>query len=296
MTFSSKVKDEILKIDNVKTCCQLSESYGLLLFARGFSLKEIYISTENSSVAEKYKNIVERLSLQDADTIKSESRKYKILSLDKVANKKVLMAFGYEGNERSRRLNWGNISDECCFGAFLRGAFLACGTINDPEKSYHLEFVIPYLNLSKDLKRVMEEMNLEPKEITRNGSYILYFKDSEEIEDVLALIGATNSTLELMGIKMYKDVRNNVNRRLNFESANLDKTVNAALIQTEAIELLMKNGEFKNLPAELKEIAMLRIDNPDFSLKQIGDMLIPPLSRSGVNHRLKKLCNMAENK
>ncbi|MEG1550647.1 MAG: DNA-binding protein WhiA, partial [Oscillospiraceae bacterium] len=118
----------------------------------------------------------------------------------------------------------------------------------------------------------------------------------EEIEDVLALIGATNSTLELMGIKMYKDVRNNVNRRLNFESANLDKTVNAALIQTEAIEILMKNGEFKNLPDELKEIAMLRIDNPDFSLKQIGDMLIPPLSRSGVNHRLKKLCNMAENK
>lgn len=294
MSFSSKVKDELLNIQTENPCCILAESYGLMLFGRGFSGSEVYISTENQKVAARYKALAERFTMKPCEISKTASGKVKVSVTDKADRLKVLEAFGYSGKERTRRLNWANIQEECCIGSFLRGVFLACGTVNSPEKNYHFEFVVPHMNLSKDLIKFISEIELSPKEVNRNGSYVLYFKDSSEIEDVLAVMGAQSSTLELMGVKMYKDMRNNVNRRLNFESANLDRTVNAALMQSEAIEKLIKHNVLTELSPELQEIANLRLENPDFSLKQIGDLLSVPLSRSGVNHRLKKLCSLAE--
>ena len=169
----------------------------------------------------------------------------------------------------------------------------ACGTLNDPEKSYHLELSVPY-SLKNDLIRILEEVELKPKEIKRNNNFLLYFKDSEEILTLLTVMGANDAVLEYMGVKIYKDIRNNVNRRTNFESANFDRTVNAAIRQQQAIEKLKKEGKFNTLPTELKEIAVLRLENPDMSLKQIGEALNPPLSRSGVNHRLQKIIDLAE--
>lgn len=294
MSFSSNVKDELLNIQTENPCCILAESYGLMLFGRGFSSSEVYISTENKMVAMRYKALAERFTDNECEVSVTASGKVKISVKTKEDRLKVLAAFGYSGKERTRRLNWANIQEECCIGSFLRGVFLACGTVNSPEKNYHFEFVVPHMNLSKDLIKFISDIDLCPKEVNRNGSYVLYFKDSTEIEDVLAVMGAQNSTLQLMGVKMYKDMRNNVNRRLNFESANLDRTVNAALMQSAAIEKLIRHNMLLELPSELQEIANLRLENPDFSLKQIGDLLSTPLSRSGVNHRLKKLCSLAE--
>lgn len=294
MTFSSKVKDELLNIETENPCCILAECYGLMLFGRGFSAKEVFISTENHNVAERYKALAERFTKSPCTVSKTAPGKITVSVSNRADRLAVLNAFGYDGKERTRRMNWANISEECCIGSFLRGAFLACGTVNSPEKNYHLEFVVPHMYLSGDLQKFLSDNYMTAKEVTRNGSYVLYFKDSGEIEDVLTIMGASNCVLELMGVKMYKDMRNNVNRRLNFESANLDRTVNAALVQTEAIEILAKHGVLNELPEEIREIAALRLENPDFSLKQIGDNMKANMSRSGVNHRLKKLCTMAE--
>ena len=179
-------------------------------------------------------------------------------------------------------------------GAFLRGAFLACGTISSPEKNYHLEFVVPHYNLSQDLKKFLENSDFSPKEVRRNGLYVLYFKKTEEIQNLIGIMGASKFVMEFIDVIVYKDIRNNVNRRLNFENANLNKTVNAAVRQTQSIQKLKKSVKFRELSPELQEIANLRLENPDFSLQQIGDALTPPMSRSGVYHRLKKLCDMAD--
>lgn len=293
MSFSSQIKDELLNITDSKPCCSLAEMYGLMLFAKTFSKREMFLNTEKEAVAEKYRQVAERLSFENAEMTKSASGKCKVSVPTEQARVKILEAFGFSGNERSRRINWANISDECCVSAFLRGVFLACGTINDPEKNYHIEFNVPY-SLHSDLLRVFDEANLSAKEIKRNNSYILYFKDSEEILDLLTFMGANDSVLEYTGVKIIKDIRNNVNRKINFENANLDRVLEASYKQIEAIEKLKKSGKLSRLNPELKEIAYLRLENPELSLKQIGEQLKPPLSRSGVNHRIQTLLNMAD--
>lgn len=293
MSFSSQIKDELLNITDLKPCCSLAEMYGLMLFAKTFSKREMFLNTENEAVAEKYRQVAERLSLGSVELTKSASGKCKVVVNSEKQRQKILEAFGFTGNERSRRINWANITNECCLSAFLRGAFLACGTINDPEKNYHIEFNVPY-SLHADLLRVFGEADLSAKEIKRNNSYILYFKDSEEILDLLTYMGANDSVLEYTGVKIIKEIRNNVNRKMNFENANFDRIFEASMRQVDAIEKLKKLGRFSRLNSQLKEIAQLRLDNPDMSLKQIGEQLKPPLSRSGVNHRMQTLLNMAD--
>ena len=154
--------------------------------------------------------------------------------------------------------------------ALLRGAFLACGTLTDPEKDYHLEFVVPYRYISRDLAKLLHEWNLAPKQLERKGSHVVYCKDSERIEEILTLMGAQNAALELMGIKMYKDMRNNINRKINFETANISRTANAAAEQVYAIETILEHAGLESLPEELKEIALLRLENPEMSLRELG--------------------------
>ena len=179
MSFSSDLKEELLRIEPENACCQLAECYGLFLFGRGFSAKDISISTENKAVAEKYRYLTERLCLRPATLEHSTAKKFRVAVEQRADRLRVLSAFGYDGTERARRLNWSNISDDCCVGAFLRGAFLACGTISSPEKNYHLEFVVPHYNLSQDLKKFLENSDFSPKEVRRNGLYVLYFKKTE---------------------------------------------------------------------------------------------------------------------
>lgn len=296
MSFSADVKNEILSVEVENECCKHAFAYGMMLFSRAFSVHDMSILTEHSGIAEAYFELMKSVCGVTPKIKKSKSGKIKVEITKEAERIKVLETFGYSPKS-AVRLNWANFSDECCKIAFLKGVFLACGTVNDPNKRYHLEFVVPYLNLSRDLKVFIndfDQLSVEPKSITRNSNYLIYFKDSESIEDILASMGASNSALEVMGVKMYKDMRNNVNRKLNFENANLDKTIDAASKHVEAIIHIKNTVGLSYLSDDLREIAELRYENPDISLRELGEMLSSPLSRSGVSHRLTKISNIAK--
>lgn len=299
MSFSSEVKSELLSVEIEKDCCLHAFCYGFLLCSRSFSFREISILTEHKEIAEKYTDTISKVCDVQPDIIKSDAGKYRIEIKKAEDRAKIMSKFGYDAKSRTMRINYANIADDCCKSAFLRGAFLSCGTVNDPNKRYHLEFVLSYKNLIKDLAFFISEfeefeMELDPKIIQRNSNYVMYFKGSEVIEDILTAMGAVNSSLNVMGVKMYKDMRNNVNRKLNFENANLDKTVGAASKQIEAIQKIKNTIGISRLPEELREIAKIRYDNPDMSLRELSESLTVSLSRSGVNHRLKKICDIAD--
>ena len=253
--------------------------------------------TEHSGVAEKYAELMKTVCRVKPNLIKSDAGKYKVEVSSKEDRLKVLKTFGYDKKNGASRINWSNFTDECCKISFLKGAFLTCGTVNDPNKNYHLEFVVPYLNLSRDLNLFINDypdLNVVPKSIVRNSNYVIYFKDSESIEDLLTVMGASNSSLEIMGVKMYKDLRNNVNRKVNFENANLDKTLGASTKHIDAIIHIKNTVGLSFLSDDLKELAEIRLDNPDLSLRELGNSLTNPISRSGVNHRLQRICEIAK--
>lgn len=179
-------------------------------------------------------------------------------------------------------------------GLFLRGAFLACGIVADPNKSYHLEFSVGNEEKSRELLRIITESGMKIKIGCRKDKYILYSKDSEAIADILTYIGAMISSMEVMNAKIYKGVRNNVNRAVNCETANIDKTLEAGRKQAAAIQIIEKNKGLGFLTEDLRRIAEIRRDNIDLSLSDIGKMLDPPISRSGVYHRLRKIVGIAE--
>lgn len=297
MSFSTHVKNEILSCEITDECCLHAFAYGMLLFSRAFSFFDVSLLTEQEAIAEKYEQILKSVCKVSPEVNKSDAGKIKVEVVTAADREKVMDTFGYDKNSKVSRLNWSNFAGECCKQAFLKGAFLTCGTVNDPNKGYHLEFVVPYLNLSKDLKLFItdyDELDITPKSVVRNSNYVVYFKDSEAIEDLLTVMGAYNSSLELMGVKMYKDMRNNVNRKLNFENANLDKTIDASSRQINAIEHIKNTVGLSYLSGDLEELARIRLENPDMSLRELGDALTAPISRSGVNHRLKKICTIAE--
>lgn len=297
MSFSTHVKNEILSCEITDECCLHAFAYGMLLFSRAFSFFDVSLLTEQEAIAEKYEQILKSVCKVSPVVNKSDAGKIKVEVVTAADREKVMDTFGYDKKSKVSRLNWCNFAGECCKQAFLKGAFLTCGTVNDPNKGYHLEFVVPYLNLSKDLKLFItdyDELDITPKSVVRNSNYVVYFKDSEAIEDLLTMMGAYNSSLELMGVKMYKDMRNNVNRKLNFENANLDKTIDASSRQINAIEHIKNTVGLSYLSGDLEELARIRLENPDMSLRELGDALTAPISRSGVNHRLKKICTIAE--
>ena len=298
MSFSANVKNEILCEALENECCRHAFAYGMMLFSRAFSYYDIFLLTEHEGVANKYAELMQIVCGVKPKLTKSDAGKFKVEVTKSEDRLKVMETFGYDKKNGGSRLNWSNIGDECCKVAFLKGAFLTCGTVNDPNKNYHLEFVVPYLNLSRDLKLFIDdydELTVEPKSITRNSNYVVYFKDSEFIEDLLTVMGAFNSSLEIMGVKMYKDMRNNVNRKLNFENANLDKTLDASSKQVNAILHIKNTVGLSYLSEDLKELAEIRLENPDMSLRELGEKLSVSISRSGVNHRLQRICEISKN-
>ena len=177
----------------------------------------------------------------------------------------------------------------------IREAFLKSGSINDPNKEYHLEIIFKLKRKADEINIMLKELNINSKIITRNKKYVIYIKDGEEISKFLALIGANNAVIKFEEIRVIKDMKNKVNRKVNYETANINKTINAAIQQIEDIKLIKAKNEFAKLPEGLKELANLRIENPDISITELGKMLSKPLSKSGVNHRLLKLKEIAEN-
>lgn len=289
MSFSSDVKKELCAIECENDCCQRAEAYGMLYFGRAFSDDDISIMTDYDFVAQKYKNAIKYLVPCEPEESISKSGKITVSIPDIDTRIDILNELGYSGNKQTMRILTSNIENECCFGAFIRGVFLSCGIITDPKKEYHLEFDVTFKSKSRDLAELFNDFPAVPKQSDRNGVNIIYFKDSYHIENILTVMGAHQSVLELIGEKILKDVRNNVNRKVNCDNANIKKTCTASAVQIKAINKLIESGKFEELPTELKELAKLRLDNPEMTLTELGANLSTPISRSGVNHRLKKL-------
>lgn len=186
------------------------------------------------------------------------------------------------------------VCDDKTKRAYIRGAFLGGGSISNPEKAYHLEFVTHNDSYAHNISKIINSYGLDSKVIQRKNSYIVYIKEGEQIIDLLNIIGAHSSLLELENVRIMKEMRNNVNRLVNCETANLSKTVNAAVRQVESIKLIQNEIGLQRLPKNLRDVAELRLKFPDESLKELGEMLNPPVGKSGVNHRLRRIEKIAD--
>lgn len=296
MTFSSQVKNELVRIEYEKNCCKKSLLYGMALFSKIFSFRENLFQTENEATAMLYKRLLKELCNIDCDIVVSPSGKSYCIDIeDPSVAAKLMTYFGHDKSETSLRVNVSNFICPACQNAFVAGAFLSCGTASSPEKKYHLEFAIPFMNLSKSFVTLLQEMELSPKSTTRkNGYHIVYFKDSEGIEDFLYIMGASSSMFDLMNTKIVKEIRNSANRVANCETANIDKMIKAATPQIAAILKIQDKKGLNSLPDGLKQMAEIRLENPDVSLQELAEMFDPPLSKSGVNHRLKRIVAIAD--
>ena len=293
MSFSADVKNELLLAEQ-NTCCQTASDYAFLLFGRAFSSDEISVLSENEAIAEYFCNAVKHLSGAEISYEKTGGKKFRASVTDRAVISAIFERLGLSDTAIKKRINFANISEPCCSNAFLRGVFLACGTVTNPEKEYHLEFSVSSKGLCDDLLRIFDEFEPTPKITTRGGAYTVYFKNSTDIEDVLALMGATENSLMYMSAKLVKDIRNRVNRKVNFDQANIARTIAAATKQYEAIAKIKEKIGFDSLPPELREIAILRFNDREASNSEIAAMLSKPLTVSGVNHRFQKLIKIAE--
>lgn len=294
MSFSSDIKAELAAIENEHGCCDVAEAYGMLECGRLFSANAVSFQTENAAVAKRYAELTSRVCAVSLDVAFADKSALHTVTAEGQTASQIVSRFGH-GKEVAVRLNRANLDCEQCAYAYLRGAFLVCGAITNPQVDYHLEFCVPYYNLSHDLMTLMGELGLLAKCVKRKGNYVIYFKESEQIEDCLTMMGAVSASLELMNIKMIKDIRNNANRVANCESANIDKIVAASLLQTEAVKRIDSTVGIEALPQELRDLCRLRLEYPEYSLRELGECLEPPISRSGVNHRLRRIMEFAEN-
>ncbi len=298
MSFSSQAKLELCAREE-GPACRRAECYGIFLFARSFSASSVALITENGAAARLAAQLAAETAGCVAEVSSSVCRRregavYAVSVEGEDGCARLLHAFGHSGREVSLRIRPENLAGDACRAAFLRGAFLACGTATDPRKDYHLEFLVPYRNLAQDLMRELSAPGmLQPALVMRKGSYVVYLKESEQIADLFTYLGAPNAAMELMQVKMVKELRNNVNRKRNFETANLDKTASAAARQILAIRRIAESCGLDALPDDLREMARLRMENPELSLRELGERLSRPISRSGVNHRLERLIEWA---
>ena len=293
MTFSSKVKTELCKNPVNKVCCALAEAYGILLYSNTFTASEIRIITASRDFAERLPKLFAKAFSLEFDSIVL-SRKYILTIIDRDKINRIFDCYGYEAsNIIAHHVNLGVLEDECCRAAFVRGAHLAGGSVTDPAKRYHLELVTDHFNVSREMFAVLLEMEFSPKETARSGNFVTYFKHSEAIEDVLTTIGAPLSAMGIMEAKIEKGMRSTINRKVNCDTANADKVVAAAQEQIEAIRKLERNIGLDELPEKLYETAILRLVNPEASLADLSILADPPVTKSCLNHRLRKLTEMA---
>jgi len=293
VSFSSRVKDELAQARTLTPCCQKAQSYGLLLLGRDFSVSSVKITTEHAQTAALYKQALAGIPLPENSISTVQKTNYTVSVVNEPARRAVLEYFGHSETDISLRLNRANLVNDCCFRSFLRGAFLSSANMSEPEKSYHLEFSVSRAKLAGDIAALLSEMDLNPKIIVRDGKHIVYFKDSAGIEDLLTAAGAQDAALELMRIKIVKDFINKSKRRQNCDTANIDKSVNAAVKQVAAVKKLMHSNRLDALPPQLLETAHIRVDNPYSTLEEMIRLHPAPITRSGLSHRLKRIVEIA---
>ena len=310
MSFSSSVKDELSRQMPGARHCQIAETAAILSLCGRVKISAsdhfwIEIHTENVAVARKYFtllkktfNIVTDVSIR-RNAYLNKNRTYTVTIREHEDALRVLHAVKLldEHGEVGENLNVVQnvvIQQSCCRRAFIRGAFLASGSLSDPEKFYHFEIVCATEEKAKQLQGIIATFDLEAKIVKRKRYYIVYIKEGSQIVNILNVMEAPVALMELENIRILKDMRNSVNRQVNCETANINKTVSAAVKQIEDIEYIRDTIGLENLPENLEEIARERVERPEATLKELGEALDPPVGKSGVNHRLRKLCDIAE--
>ncbi len=288
MSFSGTVKEELAEYISLARHCQLAELAALFHF--GGRLTEdgchIKFDVENEAIARKCFTLLKKtFNINNVMREEDEEKVFQALHL-------------YDEERRiippDTPVNALLIKNNCCVRAYLRGAFLCAGSMSDPEKSYHLEFVCTRPEQAGQLKRIIQEFQIEAKTIKRKKYYVVYLKEGSGIVDLLNVIGAHVSLMNLENLRIVKEMRNSINRRVNCEAANITKTVTAASRQIEDILLIKKRCGFENLPDNLRQMAEIRLEYPEAPLKELGEYLEPAVGKSGVNHRLRKLSEIAE--
>ena len=292
MSFSSEVKQELAKQSGKSRHCQIAELAALVAFdgKRQQLIGDAgdVLDSENPLLQEKYGLLLAQLfhvNIEEIDTLPPE----RILETIKMWNQSLRCA------DITDTVNGILLQQTCCRRAFIRGAFLAGGSISDPNKSYHFEIVCHTLEQAQQLKELMEFFEAEPKIVERKERMVVYLKEGSQIVDLLNVMEAYVSLMNLENVRILKEMRNSVNRKVNCETANINKTVNAAVKQMEDIKRIRDTIGFDNIPEPLAEIAQARLDYPEATLKELGTYLDPPVGKSGVNHRLRKLAAIAEN-
>lgn len=296
MSFASKIKESLCKTQADRSCCRTAELTALVCFSGTYAQGRLKLKTEHESVARRVVTLLSDLLGADEFSYEKPQR---------VSGWHTVTVSGYAAESLFDALSLyqngvvtlcpADVSrlSACCRTAFLRGAFLGGGSMSDPEKNYHLEFVTRTAPLADRLYELLESLPLPAKITVRKNSFVVYIKESEAIAQLLGLIGAGGPMMEFYNIKIERELRNTVNRQVNCDSANLDKITAAAGRQIAAIEKIRRTIGFDSLPPVLGEIAELRLENPEMSLKELGALLNPPIGKSGVNHRLERICEIA---
>ena len=294
-TFNQSTKNAVLAAKPTKKCCKKAHLLGMLLFGQSFSANEIRLVCENEHLLDHVAGLLKSQVGQDVSAYRETlSNQGKISIRDDDICKKILSYFGYDKKELSSAYTILSEIFECenCKTEFIKGVFLSCGNVSSPRKSYHLEFNVSYFNLSRELLYFLKGMSFEAKYTKRSSHYVIYYKESEKIVDFLGLIGATKENFEYNNTLITKDIRNNLNRLNNCEMANMTKQIMSATKQIDAIKKLFAEHGADDLSEDLLETARLRIDNPNASLSQLAELHDPPVTKSCVNRRLKKLSEM----
>ena len=296
MSFSSNVKAELCKDSLSKKSCAVAEGYGVLLYCNTFSSTEIRIITESRDFAARLPRLFKKafgITFDQEPAAHDRGKlQFAISSEDKIAKIFETLQMDLKAS-LTLHVNFGMLEEEAECMAYLRGAFLAGGSVTDPAKRYHLEMTTSHYKVSRETCALLIECGFSPKELSRGGNNILYFKQSDYIEDFLTAIGAQVSAMGVMEAKVEKDLRNGVNRRVNCETANLTKVVDASMGQMAAIRALEEAGDLDKLPGKLRETALLRRENPEATLQELAAMLNPPITKSAINHRMRKLLELA---
>lgn len=307
MSFSSKTKNELSRLRSDDKCCQKAELSALIrvsgtIILAGLNKTKLKIITENAAVArlifvlfKKSLNVHTEVLVSKNKNLKKNHSYY--IQIDDANYILKQLGIIVEENKLLRineSVPWTLLDKDCCKRAYIRGVFLGGGSISDPDKGYHMEFVLHSEAFAKEFQDLINSYQLNAKVIQRKNNYVVYLKEGDNIVDLLNIIGAHTTLLNFENVRIVKQMRNNVNRLVNCETANLTKTVDAAYKQIQNIETIDKYMGLESLPENLKAIALLRLENKGISLKELGQLLDPPVGKSGVNHRFKKIQAIAE--
>ncbi|MBQ1372374.1 MAG: DNA-binding protein WhiA [Oscillospiraceae bacterium] len=293
MSFSSDAKSELCRDKLLRKCCALAEASGVLLYCNSVSLEQIKIITESNDFALRLPRLFFKAFKLEFDEIQMGVKSSFVLN-DPAKIAEIFETIGYSPAQSiSLHVNYGLLEKDCCRVAFLRGAFLTGGSVTDPAKRYHLELATNHHKVSRETNSLLLDIGFTAKDTLRNGSSILYFKQSDVIEEFLAWLGAPLASMGVMEAKIEKNMKNKINRIVNCDNANTSKVVEAAQTQIAAIRSLRERELFDSLPERLRQTALLREENPEANLNELAMLFDPPITKSALNHRLRKLVELA---